>query len=133
MSTEANKAVVRRLIEAFNEQDLDALDELMAPDLAQGFKQQVIPWVYATFAGHQITITDLVAEGDKVVARLATSGGHSGEWRGIPPTGKQWTNTGVYFLRLSDGKIVELSSLFDEMNHALQLGATITPPGSGGE
>jgi len=132
MSTEANKAVVRRLIEAVNEQDLAELDELLAPDLAQHFKQQVIPWVYATFAGHQITITDLVDEGDKVVARLATSGGHSGEWRGIPPTGKQWTNTGVYFLRLSDGKIVELSSLFDEMNHALQLGATITPPGSAG-
>ena len=86
MSTEANKVVVRRLFEAFNEQDLDALDQLMAPDLAQSFKQQVIPWVYATFTGHQIAITDLVAEGDQVVARLATSGGHSGEWRGIPPT-----------------------------------------------
>jgi predicted ester cyclase len=97
MSTEANKAVVRRLFEAVNEQNLDELDELLAPDLAQYLKQQVIPWVYATFAGHQITITDLIAEGDKVVARLATSGGHTGEWRGIPPTGKQWTNTGVYF------------------------------------
>jgi hypothetical protein len=129
MSTEANKAVVRRLFEAVNEQNLDELDELLAPDLAQHLKQQVIPWVYATFAGHQITITDLIAEGDKVIARLATSGGHTGEWRGIPPTGKQWTNTGVYFLRLSEGKVVELSSLFDELNHALQLGATITPPG----
>jgi hypothetical protein len=129
MSTEANKAVVRRLFEAVNEQNLDELDELLAPDLAQHLKQQVIPWVYATFAGHQITITDLIAEGDKIVARLATSGGHTGEWRGIPPTGKQWTNTGVYFLRLSEGKVVELSSLFDELNHALQLGATITPPG----
>jgi len=128
MSTEENKAIVRRFIEAINEQDLDALDELSAPDLAQRFEQKVIPWLHDTFPGHRMTITDMIAEGDKVVARLATSGGHSGEWRGIPPTGKQWTNTGVYFLRLSGGKIVELSSLFDELNHVIQLGATITPP-----
>ena len=132
MSTQENKAIVRRFIEAINEQDLDTLDNLSAPDLAQRFKQKVIPWLNDTFPAHQMTITDMIAEGDKVVARLATSGGHSGEWRGIPPTGKQWTNTGVYFLRLSGGKIVELSSLFDELNHVLQLGATITPSQQGG-
>lgn len=128
MSTEENKAIVRRFIEAINEQDLDTLDQLAVPDLAHHFKQEVIPWLNDTFPGHRMTITDMIAEGDKVVARLATSGGHSGEWRGIPPTGKQWTNTGVYFLRLSGGKIVELSTLFDELNHVMQLGATITPP-----
>lgn len=128
MSLEQNKAIVRRYIDALNEQDPDALDELSAPDLAQKAKGELIPWLNSTFLGHQMTITDLIAERDKVVARLATSGGHSGEWRGIPPTGKQWTNTGVYFLRLSDRKIVALEGLFDELGHMLQLGATITPP-----
>jgi predicted ester cyclase len=131
MLTEENKATVRRFIEAVNEQDLDTLDELAAPDIAQGFKERVIHWLNSTFPGHQMTITEIVAEGDRVVARLATRGVHSAEWRGIPPTGKQWTNTGVYFLRLSDSRIVELSSLFDDLNLVLQLGATITPPKQG--
>jgi predicted ester cyclase len=133
MSMEENKAIVRRFTEAINEQDLDALDELCAPDVARRWKQEMIPWIYDTFVGHQVTITDLITEGDKVVARLATSGGHSGEWLGIPPTGKQWTNAGVTFCRLSNGKIVEESNLFDVLNHLTQLGATITPPELGGE
>ena len=128
MSIERNKDVVRRFIDAVNEQDLDALDELAAPDLAQRFKERVIPWLNSTFPGHHMEITEMTAEEDRVVARLASSGGHAGEWRGIRPTGKQWTNTGVYFLRLTGGKVVELVSLFDELNHALFLGATLVPP-----
>ena len=107
------------------------MDELRAPDVAKRWKQELIPRIYDAFAGHHVMITDLIAEGDKVVARLATSGRHTGEWRGIPPTGKQYTNTGVWFVRPSSGKIVEESTLFDELNHLLQLGATITPPEQG--
>ena len=70
----------------------------------------------------------MIAEGEKVWARVATRGGHSGEWEGIPPTGKQWTNTGVIFLRFVDGKIAAFEGLFDELGHLKQLGATITPP-----
>src|SRR5688500_1471366 len=96
LSTEANKALTRRFVEAVNAQDLDALDRLMSPQLADAWKH-IIPDSYERFAGHHIDITDLIAEGDKVVARLATSGSHSGEFEGIPATGKQWTNTGVFF------------------------------------
>ena len=142
MSVEQNKAIIRRVWdEMTNQRKLDLVDELFADDYVvhvnvpgmevirgrDAFKQ-ALPALYTAFPDLHETIEDMVAEGDKVVARLATSGGHSGEWRGIPPTGKQWTNTGVYFLRLSGGKIVELSSLFDELNHVTQLGATITPP-----
>lgn len=85
-------------------------------------------WVYATYEGHHADITDMIAEGDKVWVRVATRGGHSGEWEGIPPTGRQWTNTGMIFYRLAEGKVVDLDHLFDELGQLKQLGATIRPP-----
>jgi predicted ester cyclase len=127
MSTEENKAKVRELFDAVNAQDYDAVDALMAPELAHQMKD-VIRWAHAVFEGHQATITELVAEGDQVVALLATSGGHSGEFEGIPPTGKHWTNTGFTFCRFANGKITEQTMLFDGLDHVKQLGATISPP-----
>ncbi len=127
MSVDENKAIVQRQIEAFNQQNLDAFDELATPELAQRFKD-ITRQGYATFEGHHITVTDMIAENDKVVVRVTTRGGHSGEFEGIPPTGKQWTNTGVLFYRLAHGKIVEFDALFDVLGHLKQLGATITPP-----
>ena len=142
MSTEENKTLARRLCTAFNtalngreptaitEQDVAAFDEIMTPDLARSTKQEFLPAVYSLWGDHRIEITDMVAEGDKVWARVATSGGHIGEWRGIAPTGRRWTNTGVLFIRIADERIAEWSGLFDELNHLTQLGATITPPAS---
>ncbi len=127
MSTEENKAIVRRYVEAINGQDHDAYDALCTPEFAQQSKE-LVQWIYATFEGHHITITDMVAEGDKVWARLATRGGHSGEFEGIPPTGKQWTNTGVAFIRLVDGRIAEQDTLFDVLNHLKQVGARVVAP-----
>jgi predicted ester cyclase len=130
MSAEENKAVVRRLVEAFNTQDQAALDALAAtPEIAQN-SRDTLKSVYATFEGHHIDITDMMAEGNRVWARIKTSGGHSGEWEGIPPTGKQWTNTGVMFLVITDGQLSKSELLFDELGHLKQLGATIAPPAS---
>ncbi len=128
MSAEENKAVVHRLVEAFNAQDQAALDALAAtPEVAQN-SRDTLKVVYAIFEGHHIDITDMMAEGDRVWARVKTSGGHSGEWEGVPPTGKQWTNTGVMYLEFTDGKLSKSETLFDELGHLKQLGATITPP-----
>jgi C-1 hydroxylase len=127
MSAEENKAVVRRVTEAIDEHNLEALTELVVPEVLPNLRE-ALEWAYATFPDHRMSITDLVAEGDKVWVRLATSGGYAGGWRGIPATGQQWTNTGVSFFRLSDGKIVEVDSLFDVVNHVEQLGAKIVPP-----
>jgi C-1 hydroxylase len=127
MSIEENKAIARRSNEALNDKDIKALDEVYAPAL-QGLARQFVATLERTWGDHHTEITDMVAEGDKVWFRVATSGGHVGEFAGIPPTGKRWTNTGVLFLRIQDGRIVELDALFDVMNHVKQLGATLTPP-----
>ena len=91
-------------------------------------RETLLAWLYATFPDHHIDITDMIAEGDQVVARLQTSGGHGAEWRGIPATGRHFSNKGVYFLRVDKGKVVDLDFLFDDLNLVDQLGGTITPP-----
>ena len=131
MSVQENKALFRRYIEAINRQDLAALDEVAAPEVARATKDEIIPFVYGTFGDqHHMEIADMIGEGDKVWARLATRGGHVKEWMGIPPTGTAWTNTVIVFVRVADGKIVEGDNLADIWNHVTQLGATLAPPRS---
>ena len=127
MSADENKAIARRLIEAANAQDAEVFDQLMTPAVATQAKD-TLRWIYATFAGHHFDITDMVAEGDTVMARITSRGGHSGEWEGVAPTGKQWTNTGFIYNRMEDGKVVESEVIMDALGHLKQLGATITPP-----
>ena len=127
MSAEENKATVRRLLEAINTQDYDLYDQLMTPELAKQAKDTV-HWIYATFEGHHLDIVDMVAEGDKVMTRITTRGGHSSEFEGVPPTGKQWTNKGFVYDRFENGKVVETDVVMDVLGHLKQLGATITPP-----
>ena len=125
MSLDQNKAAVQRAIEIFDTLDADALEEVFNSELAAGWREvmHTLP-----FSEHRIKITDMVAEGDQVAIRVETSGVHSGEWEGVPPTGKSWTNRGMGLVRVEDGKIIELEFIFDELGHLKQLGATITAP-----
>ena len=127
MSVDQNKAAVQRAIEIFDTLDANALEEVFTPELAAGWREVIhtLP-----FSEHRIKITDMLAEGDQVAIRVETRGVHSGEWEGVPPTGKSWTNRGMGLVRVEDGKIIELEFIFDELGHLKQLGATITaPPG----
>jgi predicted ester cyclase len=125
MSVEENKAVVRRAVGMFDALEPDALEDVLSPGLAAGWREAMknLP-----FSDHHIQITDMVAEDDRVAIRVETRGVHSGEWEGVPPTGKHWTNRGMALARLNGGKIAELEFLFDELGHLKQLGATINPP-----
>ena len=61
----------------------------------------------AAFPDMQLTVEDMIAEGEKVVVRSAFSGTHQGELFGIPATGKRVTRTSVIIFRLAKGEIVE--------------------------
>jgi ketosteroid isomerase-like protein len=126
MSVEENKAIVRQAFETAERGTLEGLDEIVAPDLLEQWEQG-IAWTLKTFPGHRQRITDMVAEGDHVWARVATSGGYAGGWMGIPATEGQWDNTGVWFLQLFEGKIVKAESLFNVLGHLRQLGAKVVP------
>jgi predicted ester cyclase len=130
MSIEENKEVVRRFVAEIDEQNLDALHELVAPDLAQQWRGR-FAWNFNMFPGHRAEIVDMLAEGDQVWVRLVTSGGYAGGWMGIPASDVHWTNTGVYFYRLKGGKIVEGEGFFNVLEHLKQLGAEIVPPDRG--
>lgn len=129
MTTEANKALVRRWVAAINSQDLAELEAVLSPTLAQEWKETWLPWIYSTFAGHHTEVEDMLAEGDRVALWVVTSGTHTGKLEGIAPTGRSWTNKGVFLLRLHDNRIVEASMLFDQLNLLKQVGATVTLTG----
>jgi predicted ester cyclase len=74
------------------------------------------------FPDYQTAIDDLIAEDDKVVARITMSGTHTGNFMGIPATGKQVVFTGIYIALIADGKIVEHWGEEDGVSLLIQLG-----------
>jgi steroid delta-isomerase-like uncharacterized protein len=139
MSTEENKALVRRQVdEMWNQENLAVADEVYATDVivhgglpgqpsgVEAIKQGV-KLDRAAFPDFHVTIDDLVGEGDKVVIHATIRGTHKGEWLGIPPTGKQVTMTGITIVRIADGKIVEVWNCADLLGLMQQLGAIPTP------
>ena len=134
MSLAENKAVVRRLIEeVYNQDNLEAVDELMTPDIfnhaavsehqhgIDGFKH-VIKWVRTFSSDVHYDIDDIIAEGDNIAVRMAHSGTHTGSVRGIPPTGKRFSVDYVHWFRLAEGKVAELWAVRDDLSRLEQLG-----------
>ncbi len=115
MSLEENKAIVRRFIEAYNQQNLDLFDDFVAPDFVDHTHQQqgleslkkIFNIAFIGMPDLHETIEDIIAEGDKVWARLTYTGTHIGEWFGLAPTGKRVTTVLFAIYRIVDGKIVE--------------------------
>ncbi len=126
MSTEENKALVRRQIEdVWNNGNRDAMltywDEIPAADLLHGHTL-----LHSAFPDFHITIEDMIAGGDKVVTRMLFHGTHQGSFFGIPPTGKhvEWGAIRIY--RIAEGKLVETWAMQDRLGLMQQLGAV--PP-----
>jgi len=118
MSIEENKDIVRRYQDTYNKCDFEALAEILAVD---ALTPNIIPGMPSGLEGaiavhkktvlgmpdYHTAIEDLIAEGDKVVARVRITGTHTGDFYGIPPTGRQINLTGIYIVRILNGKIVE--------------------------
>jgi predicted ester cyclase len=139
MGTETNKAIARRwhtdlwgggsLAAALAATDdlvaADFVDHASPPGLAPGsagLKQQLeifyrgLPDIYSI-------ADDLIAEGDKVVVRWHGGGTQTGEFFGMPPTGRKATITGVHIFRIANGKIVQHWGNSDDLGMMRQLGA----------
>ena len=139
MSTETNKAVVHRYVEdGYNAGNMAVIDELFATEFVnhdpsaptvrdlEGLKQLILAQ-HAAFADVRTTIEDLVADGDKVVKRFIVRGTHTGDFNGIPATGKQFTLEGIDILRLVNGKIQEIWIGYDMRGMLQQLGLMPQP------
>ena len=124
MSLEENKAIVRRFLEALDQQNFEALKE--HPGLHQTVARQ--PSVRAAFPDLQTTVEHQVAEGDTVATRATLRGTHLGTIFGVPPTNQQLTWSVLLMDKIIDGKIVLHHANADWIGVLAKLGV-ITPPG----
>jgi predicted ester cyclase len=138
MSSETNKALVRRFYEEIDKGNLDAMDELVAadyldhspppfPGLAPGreeLKQAFKIFWEATPGYHHIE--DQIAEGDKVVTRLTSFGKHEGDLPGAPRTGNDSKMTSITIHRIVGGKLAEKWAEKDVLGFLQQIG--VIPP-----
>jgi predicted ester cyclase len=112
---------------------LDELDEIMVADVRT---PKIIPGLPPGLEGakkvHELSlvgmtdfhtrILDMVAEGDQVVARVNITGVHTGTFFGIAATGKRVEFSGMYMVRIQNGKIVEHWGEEDGVSLLEQLG-----------
>jgi predicted ester cyclase len=120
------------LTEEFNKRNLAVLYELIAPDVILyvhalqliGLEEdkQFITGIIKGFPDYYDTIEDIIAEGDKVCVRATYTGTHTGEYRGLAPTGKKFTEPYVHIYRIVNGKVVECWVVIDELDFLKQLG-----------
>ena len=141
MSVEQNKAIFRRLVEeVFNKGNVSTIDEFLAPNFVErevlppgtpsgreGVKQLTMMFRTA-FPDFNVSIDDMIAEGDKIVARTTWSGTQKGEFMGIPSSGKRVSFDVIDIIRISEGKGVEHWGVMDSSALMQQLG--VIPAGS---
>jgi serine phosphatase RsbU (regulator of sigma subunit)/predicted ester cyclase len=123
VSVEENMALVRRFFEARANADLDAIDEMLAPDFVvhtklfpdqqsnlsdrEAYKRSVTEY-FAAFSDVRFLVEDQVAGGDKVVTRFSVSGIHDQrEIMGVAPTGREASYMTIVIQRIYGGKIAE--------------------------
>ena len=135
MTTDDNKALVQQFFEqVINQRNLAALDQFVPPGgvnhtVPPGMPQetnQLVGQYLNAFPDGQVTVEDLLADGDKVVAHVSFHGTHQGALRGIAPTGKPITLMGIHIFRIANGKVVEHWGLMDRLAALQQLG--VVPP-----
>jgi steroid delta-isomerase-like uncharacterized protein len=132
--TERNKAVIRRFVEEVqNNKNWAVYDELNDPDFVnlsappgapadrEGGKVYLKAFVEA-YPDVRYTIDDMIAEGDRVVTKKTFTGTNTGEFAGMPATGKRVTLQFVDIMRVRDGKIVEHWLCVDRLSWLQQLG-----------
>ena len=137
MSAES-KAVFQKFVDGLNAKDADAIGQIMSAnfidhDLPPGQEPGIegmlsmMRGFFAAFPDLKVTINQLIAEGDLVAATMTTEGTQTGEFMGMPASGKKISMTEMHMVRVVDGKAVEHWGVADAMGMMQQLG--LTPQG----
>ena len=139
-AVERNKAVSRRWIELFNERDEPGQADVLAEDYVAYAPASLEPepldseaWAgflagfVEGFPDLQLTIEDSVAEGDLVAQRIHFEGTHTGEFQGLPPTGRRVEFSGLELNRFEDGRVAEHWFQLDSLTLLQQLGLKVVP------
>ncbi|GAA1670154.1 ester cyclase [Kribbella sp. NPDC056951] len=140
--TEQNKALIRRFVEEVqNGKDFDAYDELNAPDFVNLSSPPGVPpdrdsgkvflQAFAeAYPDATFTIDDMIAEGDQVVTKKTMSGTNTGDFGGVPATGKHVTVQYVDIMTVRDGQIIQHWNVLDQLSWLTQLGVIPAPTGN---
>lgn len=142
MATAENGDVFRRVIEeGFNRGNFDAWDDCFPPLYTEhqyglpatlaGFKQ-AIAGLRRAVPDLELTIDELITNGDKVWARMTARGTNHGPFLGHPPTGKPFTITVMDVCRFEQGKIVEHWGVPDRFALLQQIGLLPGPANHSG-
>jgi steroid delta-isomerase-like uncharacterized protein len=142
MSDTDNKAVVRRYYdEVLNQRKVDLIDELATEDYVehdpfpgQGNSRSDLTaragFILGAFNPLVFTVEDVVAEGDRVVVRWSQVGTHSGNFMGIPATGKEFSIAGIDIHAVREGRMAEHWHVVDQLALMQQLGLIPAPGGA---
>jgi steroid delta-isomerase-like uncharacterized protein len=133
MTSEQMKAIPRRFFKAMETNDQTVLKEVLAPNfkayhfgspepISREELLQALLMYEEAFSDQKYTIIDQVAEGDRVTTRTTWEATHSGEYQGLPPTGKRVLVSGIAISRIEDGQIVERWLEVDRLGWMQQLG-----------
>ena len=142
MSTEDNKAVVRRFAQAIAEHDLQAVGELVAEDavwrvpispeplVGRDAVRQLFAGFFAAFSDFRPEIREQVAEGDRVVTHALLLGTNDGELMGMPPSGRAMSLDVVHLHTVRDGVLKDDFVIFDRAALMEQLQSPSQVPAS---
>jgi predicted ester cyclase len=132
---EENKATIRRWYAELDKANLEALKEILSPDVVVHFPGEAGPIgleeymrinrkFFAGFSDFKTTVLDQVAEGDRVATRAMHSVVHSGEYEGVRPSGNRLTYSYIAIDQFRDGIVVEHWVEYDEAGLERQLRRT---------
>ena len=135
---EQNKASFRYLLEEIDKGNYAAWEKVCSPDYICHFAGFPKPMsleehikanrtFLVAFPDFHHEINDMVAEAEKVTARVTLTGTHDGEFMGIPPSGNKIKYTAMLTAKFSEGKIVELWGVADMLTLMQQLGMELKP------
>jgi len=138
MSVDEQNAIIGQWIEAWNKQDLDAAERLLAPDYLrhdanmpdmEGPRAALdfIAGVVSAFPDIQLRVEQLIVQDDLVAVRLFLRGSHRGTFLGVPASGREVAFESMEVFRLAGGKIAEQWVVLNALGLFQQIGAIPGP------
>jgi predicted ester cyclase len=134
---EANKQLYRDFMEnVWNKRCPDAIARYLAPSFVEhnpnlppgrDGREQFVTAVQAGFSDYHAEIQEVVAEGDRLVARVVWTGTQDGPFQGRPATGRKLRFSTSDFFRIENGKLAEHWDVVDSLPRAIALGLVPAP------
>lgn len=133
--SEHNKRLAYSWVEALSRHDAEGVLAAVTDDFVNhhstlqgrdGLREELAYW-YAAFPDLSVTVEDLIAEGDRVVARVASKATHGGDFMGTPPTHRQINVEEIDIFRIENGRIAEIWPMPDIATVLVQIGALDNP------